>query len=61
MEYGVRGASWYVCNQDMHRDLEIPIAVEVVKTFAGKQGARSHQHTDSEGLQLIYNQNLFID
>lgn len=51
-------APWYVRNQDIHRDLDIPMVAEEIKRFAGKHEARLHQHVNAEALQLLDNQNL---
>lgn len=51
-------APWYVRNQDIHRDLGIPMVTEEIKRFAGKHEARLHQHVNAEALQLLDNQNL---
>lgn len=49
-------APWYIRNLDLHRDLEIPSVMEVVRKYAHKHRARLSQHVNAEASQLIENQ-----
>ena len=49
-------APWYIRNSDLHRDLEIPSVMEVVRKYAHKHRERLSQHVNAEASQLIVNQ-----
>ena len=51
-------APWYVRNNDLHRDLGIPMVKDEVKRLATKHQARLQEHVNAEIPQLLDNQHL---
>ena len=48
-------APWYVRNDDLHRELGIPMVTDVIKHIAKKHEDRLIQHENPEALKLLDN------
>lgn len=51
----ITGAPWFVSNDCIHKDLNIPTVKEVVRKLATSYEKRIHRHTNSLALQLLEN------
>jgi hypothetical protein len=48
-------ATWYVSNNDLHRDLLVDVVASEIQRFAQKHEIRLHQHENAEAIQLLDN------
>jgi hypothetical protein len=45
--------TWYISNNDLHRDLEVEVVSSEIQRFAQKHEERLHHHENVEALQLL--------
>jgi hypothetical protein len=48
-------ASWYIRNNDLHRDLQVDVVSSEIQRFAQKNEERLHHHENAEAIQLLDN------
>jgi hypothetical protein len=46
-------ASWYIRNNDLHRDLLVDFVTSEIQRFAQKYEERLHHHENIEAIQLL--------
>lgn len=51
-------APWYIRNEDIHRDLKMPVVEDEIKRFAGKHQKRLQTHENVEVISLLDNNGL---
>jgi hypothetical protein len=48
-------ASWYIRNNDLHRNLQVDDVSSEIQRVAQKHEGRLHQHENAEAIQLLNN------
>ena len=48
-------APWYIRNEDIHRDLKVPMVEDEIKRFASKHQNRPKTHENAEVISLLDN------
>jgi hypothetical protein len=51
--WNIVNASWYIRNNDLHRDLEVDVVSSEIQIFAQKHEERLHHHENVEAIQLL--------
>jgi len=48
-------ATWYIRNNDLHRDLQVDVVSSEIQRFAQKHEGRIHHHENVEAIQFLDN------
>jgi hypothetical protein len=51
-------ASWYIRNNDLHRDLQVDVVSNKIQRFAQKHEGRLHDQENFEAIQLLNNMGI---
>jgi hypothetical protein len=50
--------TWYIRNNDLHRDLQVDVVSSEIQRFAQQHEGRLHQHENTEAIQLLDNMGI---